>query len=177
MILDRLLDLEKTPLARRYSDREYDLEGYRRWLAELGDPQAGQCFVHLAGTKGKGSTGAMVEGILRGLGYPTGFYSSPHLKHFGERYRFDGVPWTFEEFEASLDRLVAGLPASQRQALDSPHRYRTAFEFLTLLALVEFGARDRRLQSARPGAPRQIVVWETGLGGRLDCTNVVDPLV
>src|SRR5215831_15896420 len=116
MILDRLLDLEKTPLALRYTDREYDLDGFRRWLTGMGSPQQGQRFVHVAGTKGKGSTGVLVEGLLRGLGFPTAFYSSPHLKHFGERYRFDG----------------------------------TAFEFLTLLALVEFGARDRRLRAAAP---------------------------
>jgi len=70
MILDRLLDLEKTPLALRYTDREYDLDGFRRWLAGMGSPQQGQCFVHIAGTKGKGSTGVLVEGLLRGLGFP-----------------------------------------------------------------------------------------------------------
>jgi dihydrofolate synthase / folylpolyglutamate synthase len=177
MILDRLLDLEKTPLALRYNDREYDLEGFRHWLTAMGSPQDGQCFVHIAGTKGKGSTGVLVEALLRDLGFPTAFYSSPHLKHFGERYRFDGVPWTFEQFEGALDRLVNRLPAGQTQVLDSPHRFRTAFEFLTLLALVEFGERDRRLQLSQPGSPCQVVCWETGLGGRLDCTNVVDPAV
>jgi dihydrofolate synthase / folylpolyglutamate synthase len=177
MILDRLLDLEKTPLALRYNDREYDLDGFRRWLADLGSPQDGLPFVHIAGTKGKGSTGVMIEGLLRELGYPTAFFSSPHLKHFGERYRYDGVPWTFEEFEANLERLVEGLSQRHRQVLDEPHRYRTAFEFLTLLALVEFSSRDRRLESANPDTPRQVIVWETGLGGRLDCTNVVDPVV
>src|SRR4029078_5470060 len=115
---------------------------------------------HLAATKGKCSTGAMIEGILRGLGYPTAFFSSPHLKHFGERYRFDGVPWTFEQFEAGLERLVGGLPPGQRQSLDSPHLYSHVFEFLTLLALVEFGERDRPLHAAAPAAPRQIVCWE-----------------
>ncbi len=173
MILDRLLDLEKTPLALRYTDSDYDLDGFRRWLAGMGAPQDGQRFVHLAGTKGKGSTGALVEGLLRGLGFPTAFFCSPHLEHFGERYRFDGVPWVFEQFEAALQRLVDGLPAGQARALDVPHLYRTAFEFLTLLALVEFGERGRRLDAALP----QVVCWETGLGGRLDCTNVVDPVV
>src|SRR5437660_12069464 len=132
MILDRLLDLEKTPHALRYTDRAYDLDGFRRWLADRGSPQQGQRFVHIAGTKGKGSTGVLVEGLLRGLGFPTAFYSSPHLKHFGERYRFDGVPWTLEQFEGALERLVDGLPAGQREVLDGPHPYRTTFEFLTL---------------------------------------------
>jgi dihydrofolate synthase/folylpolyglutamate synthase len=177
MILDRLLDLEKTPLARGYTDREYDLGGFRRWLAELGSPQDGQQFVHVAGTKGKGSTGVLVEGLLRGLGFPTAFYSSPHLAHFGERFRFDGIPWTFEQFESALEHLVSGLPAAQTQVLDTPHLYHTVFEFLTLLALVEFGQRDRRLRAAAPGGLPQVVCWETGFGGRLDCTNVVDPVV
>jgi len=119
----------------------------------------------------------MIEGLLRGQGFPTAFYSSPHLKHFGERYRFDGVPWTFEEFEASLERLVEGISSEHRQVLEEPHRFRTAFEFLTLLALVEFRERGRRLMQADSSRPGQVVVWETGLGGRLDCTNVVDPLV
>src|SRR5262249_26123120 len=117
MILDRLLDLEKRPLALRYPDREYDLDGFRRWLADMGAPQQGQRFVHIAGTKGKGSTGVLVEGLLRGLGFPTAFYSSPHLKHFGERYRFDGVPWTFEQFESALQRLGGGPPPRPRRAL------------------------------------------------------------
>src|SRR5438477_10555453 len=123
MILDRLLDLEKSPLALRYTDREYDLDGFRRWLADMGSPQQGQRFVHIAGTKGKGSTGVMIEGLLHGLGVPTAFFSSPHLKHFGERYRYDGVPWAFEEFEASLERLVEGLPRQHSQVLDEPHLY------------------------------------------------------
>src|SRR5262245_11460125 len=142
MILDRLLDLEKTPLALSYTAREYDLEGFRNWLAALGSPQRDQWFVHIAGTKGKGSTGALAEGLFRGRGLPTAFYSSPHLRHFGERYRFDGQPWTFEEFEGALERLLDRLGPEQTQVLDAPHRYRTVFEFLTLLALVEFGERD-----------------------------------
>src|SRR5262249_48493645 len=160
MILDRLLDLEKTPLALRYTDREYDLDGFRRWLTGMGSPQQGERFVHIAGTKGKGSTGVLVEGLLRGLGFPTAFFSSPHLKHFGERYRYDGVSWTFEQFESALERLVDGLPPEQRQLLDGPHRYRTAFEFLTLLGLVEFGERDRRLHAAAPTALRQLLSLE-----------------
>src|ERR1043166_3359984 len=159
MILDRLLDLEKTPLALRYTDREYDLDGYPRRLAERGSPQEGQRFVPPAGTKGKGSTGVLVEGLLRGLGYPTAFYSSPHLKHFGERYRYDGVPWTFEQFESALGHLLDGLPPEQAPPAagrDGPPHFRTAFESLTLLALVEFGERDRQLHAAAPGAPRQV---------------------
>src|SRR5262249_61797150 len=103
MILDRLLDLEKTPQALRYTDREYDLDGFRRWLTGMGSPQQGQRFVHIAGTKGKGSTGVLVEGLLRGLGFPTAFLFSPHLKHFGEGSRSEGVSWTCGQIGAVID--------------------------------------------------------------------------
>jgi dihydrofolate synthase/folylpolyglutamate synthase len=171
-----LLDLEKTPAALPYDARAYDLEGFRDWLAELGNPERGQSFVHIAGTKGKGSTAALVESMLLALGYSTATFTSPHLAHFGERYRYDGAPWSLGEFEAALNRLNAASQPPWRDALKSPHRFRTAFEFMTMVALREFSERGQRLES-QPSPRRQVVCWETGLGGRLDCTNVVDPLV
>ncbi|MEO8376559.1 MAG: cyanophycin synthetase, partial [Candidatus Sumerlaeota bacterium] len=97
------------------------------------------------------------------------------LSHYGERFRFDGKPLARAEFEKRMDAFVAGLPENQRKAIESAESYRTVFELLTAFALVEFGARAEKIagESVLP----QIVVWETGLGGRLDCTNVVDPLV
>lgn len=172
MIIDQLLDLEKAPSARSYSDKEYDLEGYRIWLESLGSPhRAGQKIIHLAGTKGKGSTGALCEAILLGQGFPTTLYTSPHLEHFGERYRFDGRAWTLAEFEAEMQAFYDSLAPEQRRGIDAPHPYRTVFEMLTALA---FKASARRNQA--PGKP-QAVILETGLGGRLDCTNVADPVV
>ncbi len=171
-----LLDLEKTPAALPYDARGYDLEGFREWLSDLGHPEQGPWFVHIAGTKGKGSTAALTESLLLALGYETATFTSPHLAHFGERYRINGVAWTPEEFEAALERLNNASPAPWRDALKSAHRFRTAFEFMTMAALVEFSRRHRQLQEQTP--PRQqVVCWETGLGGRLDCTNVVDPVV
>lgn len=171
-----LLDLEKTPAALPYDARAYDLEGFREWLNDLGCPHQGQWFVHIAGTKGKGSTAALTEALLLALGYDTATFTSPHLAHFGERYRINGVAWTPDEFEAALERLNTASPPPWRDALKSAHRFRTAFEFMTMAALVEFAQRQRRLQEQTPPR-RQIVCWETGLGGRLDCTNVVDPVV
>ncbi len=176
MIIDRLLDLERKPAARSYNEEEYDLGRYEAWLDSLGTPQSGQRFLHLAGTKGKGSTAAICEALLLGLGFPTALYSSPHIEHFGERYRSDGEPWTLKEFEQGLQAFYDHLAPEQRRGLDGPHPYRTVFEMLTALALVEFRARGESLRLE--GRPRQqAVVWETGLGGRLDCTNVVDPVV
>ena len=172
MFLDNLLDLEKAPAARSYSDKEYNLEGYAAWVEAIGAPHRGQAFIHIAGTKGKGSTVALCEAILRGNGFPTAAYTSPHLSHFGERFRFDGVPWTREAFESRGEAFLDGLMPELRRGLSGPHHYRTAFEVLTALALVEF----RKHPAALSGKRRQVVCWETGLGGRLDCTNIVDPL-
>src|SRR5688500_2229884 len=102
-----LLDLEKTPAALPYDAQGYDLDGFREWLAALGNPERGQWFVHIAGTKGKGSTAALAEAMLLAMGFDTATFTSPHLAHFGERYRINGTPWTPAEFEAVLERLNA----------------------------------------------------------------------
>lgn len=175
MLIDRLLDLEKNPAARSYTGVEYNLDRYRALLEALGNPAAGLHFLHVAGTKGKGSTCAMAEAMLAGLGHPTAFYSSPHLEHFGERYRFDGLALTGAEFEAALQAFFDRLPPGVRETFEGPHSYRTVFETLTALALVEF--RQHRDRQATGGRRPQVICWETGLGGRLDCTNVVDPVV
>jgi dihydrofolate synthase/folylpolyglutamate synthase len=171
-----LLDLEKTPAALPYDARGYDLEGFREWLADMGNPERGQRFIHIAGTKGKGSTAALVEAMLLALDFDTATFTSPHLEHFGERFRFNGVAWTAEEFEAAMERLNVASQPPWRDALKAPHRFRTAFEFMTMAALAEFARRGRLLETQMPPR-RQVVCWETGLGGRLDCTNVVDPAV
>ncbi|MBI1290700.1 hypothetical protein GC173_05595 [bacterium] len=171
--LDRLLDLEKTPQAKPYTAEGYDLDRFRAFVESLGSPQRGLVFVHIAGTKGKGSTAALTEAILRGLGFPTVMYSSPHLVHFGERFRFNGVPWTPDEFAAACDRFWESLGPEQRRGFEPPQPWRTVFEALTALALVEFRAFAQRQPKGLP----TVAIWETGLGGRLDCTNIVDPAV
>jgi dihydrofolate synthase/folylpolyglutamate synthase len=177
MILEKLLDLEKTPAARPYSETGYNLDAFRAFVESLGSPQRGLAFLHVAGTKGKGSTCAIGEGLLRGMGFPTALYSSPHLEHFGERLRFDGVALRPEEFEARLQAMYDGLDPAQRAGFDGPHPWRTVFEVLTALALVECRDRAQSLRSTNPAAPPLAICWETGLGGRLDCTNIVDPIV
>ncbi|CAN5254314.1 folylpolyglutamate synthase/dihydrofolate synthase family protein [soil metagenome] len=172
MIINRLLDLEKDPAARGYTAEEYDLDQFRIFLNSIGNPERGQKFIHIAGTKGKGSTAAICEGLLRGLNYPTALFSSPHLWHYGERFRFDGVHWKLAEFEERLERFYHRLSPEQRKGFEGPKAFRTVFEVLTALALTTFRERGSHL-SGKP----QFICWETGLGGRLDCTNVVDPVI
>ncbi len=126
-------------------------------LRRLGRPQDRFRCVHIAGTKGKGSTSAMVEAVLRAAGYRTGLYTSPHLHTFRERIRLNGALITKREVVALLDDL--------RPAFDATPGINT-FEIMTALAFSFFA--------------RQGVAWaviETGLGGRLDPTNVVMPEV
>jgi len=120
-----------------------------------GNPERSLRFIHVAGTNGKGSTCAMLESIYRAAGYRVGLYTSPHLVRFSERIQIDRQQIS----EADIATLVAeAKPWTEGLEV-------TFFEFVTLLALLYF-ARNRC----------DIVVWETGLGGRWDATNIVTPL-
>ena len=127
-------------------------------LDALGRPHAGRATVHIAGSKGKGSTGAMIEAVLRASGQRTGYYISPHLHRFNERIRIDGEPIAREAFASAMDVVRVAMDAVQAQL---PDRRFVAFDALTAAAFVVF--RDA-------GVGVQIV--EVGLGGRLDPTNV-----
>ena len=130
------------------------LERVRELAALAGNPEKDLKFIHLAGTNGKGSTGAMLECALRNLGYTTGFYTSPHLIDIKERFRINGRMVEEEIFEQETEKLAA-------LAKDNSFSY---FEFVTVLALRIFQA-----------AKCDFVIWETGMGGRLDATNIVTP--
>jgi len=136
--------------------REPGLDRSRRLLSALGDPQKELRFVHIAGTNGKGSTAAMLASILTAAGYRTGLYTSPHLLRYGERFRVDGA----EIPEGALSALLE----EARPALSAMGEKPSEFELLTALACLYFR-----------GQGCEIVVWEVGLGGRLDPTNVIDP--
>ena len=121
--------------------------------------------IHVAGTNGKGSVCAMLESVLRTAGLRTGLYTSPHLIRFNERIRVDGAPIPDED----LSRLLAEVEAADaRQSASSAPGARpgTFFELTTAVALKWFQEQNV-----------QIVVLETGLGGRLDSTNIVTPLL
>jgi dihydrofolate synthase/folylpolyglutamate synthase len=134
------------------------LENTFRLLKATGNPQERLRFLHIAGTNGKGSVCAMLDSCLRVAGHKTGLYTSPHLVDFRERIRVDGVMISPQETAEGLTRL--------RQAAQDWDHKPTYFELSTVLALDHF---------ERSGC--DVVVLETGMGGRLDSTNVVTPLV
>jgi dihydrofolate synthase/folylpolyglutamate synthase len=147
----------------RLFGQKLGLETMRYLLERLGNPERGLRFIHIAGTNGKGSVAAMCRAVLTAAGYRTGLYTSPHLVSFCERFQINGQPIS----EADVVRLVEQLkPVTERVASHPEFRPPTFFETVTALALQYF--REQNVD---------IVVWETGLGGRLDATNVVTPLV
>ncbi len=139
------------------------LETMAALAARLGNPERGLRFLHIAGTNGKGSTAAMLDSILRAAGFKTGLFTSPHLAWFGERIRINGRPLPPEEV---LKVYHTVRPHMDALAADPAHRQPTFFEAATAMALVAF--REARVDW---------VVWETGMGGRLDATNIVTPAV
>jgi len=134
------------------------LDNVQRLLSELNLPVAGQQFIHVAGTNGKGSTCAFMHSILQAGGINAGLFTSPHLIHFGERIRDAGRMITPDEIAVSIARL------RERVAGWDPHP--TFFELTLALGLEWFAQRGNSW-----------VVLETGLGGRLDATNAVMPAV
>jgi dihydrofolate synthase/folylpolyglutamate synthase len=138
------------------------LDNMRRLLAELDfDETPGRfppLFLHVAGTNGKGSVSAMLDALCRASDYRTGLYTSPHLVSFCERMRVDGEPIPPTSVSEGIERL--------RKLTRKWEHPPTFFEYATALALEHF--RTERAE---------VIVWETGLGGRLDATNVVQPAV
>ncbi len=174
--LDSFVNYEKRP-AYPYKG-SFKLERVRDFLKSIGDPQADLSCIHVAGTKGKGSVCAFTAFILRAAGYKVGLYTSPHLSDARERIRVlrpqatDYRPRTADSFEGmipqpELARIVARLkPAIEKYCRRSEYGALSFFEVYTVLAFIYFKAQKVDL-----------AVLETGLGGRLDATNVIQPLV
>ncbi len=160
-----------TPNAPR---RKFDLAHMRALSAALGNPHTAFPSVLIAGTNGKGSTAASLAGILTSAGYRTALYTSPHLIRVNERIQIDGVPIPDEDFARlyfEVDEAARRLLA--QGALPHPPSF---FEILTALAFCYFAGR-RAEAPAPPAAPVDIAILEVGLGGRLDATNIVHPLL
>ncbi|HEY48766.1 MAG TPA: bifunctional folylpolyglutamate synthase/dihydrofolate synthase [Dehalococcoidia bacterium] len=156
--------LERTDYERwpgyTYASR-FDLRRMEELLHRLGDPHHSARSVHIAGSKGKGSTAAMVASGLRASGYSTGLYTSPHLVTIRERIDVDGKPIPKRE----LAEVVATLrPHADEMDREGTYGELSTFELLTASAFLHF---------QRKGVDFQVL--ETGLGGRLDATNVVTP--
>lgn len=150
--MSRLPELKRELLARSGRGAKYGLERLRSALAPLAHPERDLPVVHVAGTNGKGSVCAMTEAVARRAGLRTGTFTSPHLCRLDERIRIDGVPIDEAAFEAALG-----------QVLHPSVPFVTFFEAITLTAMVAMRA-----------AAVDLAIFEVGLGGRLDATNVLE---
>jgi dihydrofolate synthase/folylpolyglutamate synthase len=143
---------------------ERGLARMRALLAALENPQLNVPAVHVAGSKGKGSTGAFIASTAIQAGHRVGFYTSPHLHRFPERLAIDGQPLSDDAFAAEAQTVAAVAHALETSTPDVGEV--TTFEMLTAMAFNAFARRGCRL-----------AVIEVGLGGRYDSTNVFDPVV
>ncbi len=130
------------------------LDAVKELAGLAGHPEKELKFIHIAGTNGKGSTGAMLEKALRNCGLKTAFYTSPHLIDIRERFRINGKTVSRELFNETGEFLRSCCQGKKF----------SYFEFATVLAMLIF----KKCQA-------DIVIWETGMGGRLDATNMVTP--
>ena len=134
---------------------KFGLRNVRALLRSMRNPERAFRTIHIAGSNGKGSTAAMIASVLSACGYRTGLYTSPHLVSFVERIRIDGVPISEQELSRGVRRIRRGVERTGA----------TFFEAATAIAFDYF--RNQRID---------IGVIETGLGGRLDATNVLRPM-
>uniref|UniRef100_A0A915PQD8 tetrahydrofolate synthase n=1 Tax=Setaria digitata TaxID=48799 RepID=A0A915PQD8_9BILA len=122
--------------------------------------------IHVSGTKGKGSTCAFTESILRHLGFKTGFYSSPHLVHVRERIRINGLPLLEEDFVKYFQYIYSSLEKAVKES-DDPTTMPSYFKFLTVMAFHVF--IEEKVD---------VAIIEVGIGGEHDCTNIIqNPVV
>lgn len=138
------------------------LERFTEFCRRLGDPQTAFKSVHVAGTNGKGSTTAMIASILQAAGYKVGMYVSPYVHDIRERVQVNGHMISEEDFVRLLESMIPC--AEELAATDLGHP--TEFEFKTALAFLYYAEQNV-----------DFAVLEVGLGGRLDATNIVDPMV
>lgn len=139
------------------------LERMRALLRRLGNPHERVRCAHVTGTKGKGSTCAMLASVLRAAGYRVGLFTSPHLEHVEERIQVNGVPISHAELAALMSDIAPAVRAMEAEpGLPSP----TFFEICTALGFLHFVRRRC-----------DFALIEVGLGGRFDSTNVCHPLV
>ncbi len=158
--LESFTNLEKSM---SFTVRNYKLDRMKALLGVFGDPHKGLKTIHIAGSKGKGSTGIFCASILDEAGYKTGFYSSPHVSSYKERITHAGKILPDSVFIGQISRIREYLEIQEQELLPAEEGP-TTFELLTLLAFLVF--RETGCLWA---------VIETGIGGRLDSTNVILP--
>jgi len=145
----------------KYDAATLNLKRVRDLLAAVGNPHETQRFVHVAGTKGKGSTSILLAAILTGHGLKTGLLTSPHLVHIEERITIDGEMMPKQRLVDVLSRLAPHIDAVRETR---PREAPTYWEILTVMAFLHY--LEERCD---------VSVIEVGLGGRLDSTNVISP--
>jgi len=136
---------------------EFNLDRMFALMEELGDPQAKYPIIHVAGTKGKGSVSALCASALQAAGYKTGLYTSPHLLDYCERIQVDGGPISHGQMIELVEEIKSSVAKIPKL---------TTFEITTGIGFLAFAKQNV-----------QAAVFEVGLGGRLDATNVVTPKV
>ena len=139
----------------------FGIDRMLKFVHLLGNPHQNYPIIHVAGTNGKGSVCAMLDSIYRTNGYKVGLFSSPHLVELGERIRINGENISEQEIESWVEKLR---PVAQRMEKEGCDEHPTFFEFMTAIAFLNFQKNKVDL-----------AIIETGLGGRLDSTNVVTP--
>ncbi len=140
-----------------FSEDKFNLNRMTKLMQLMGNPHKTYPVIHIAGTKGKGSTAALITSVLRAAGYKVGFYSSPHLHDYCERIRINGEILSQENFVRLVSHLKQFIPLVENLS---------TFELTTAMAFEYF--KEEKID---------IAVVEVGLGGRLDATNVVDPIL
>src|SRR3989338_5210903 len=139
--------------------KSFKLDKMRHLASLLGEPQKGIRSIHVAGTKGKGSTSAIIHSILKEANFNVGLYTSPHLVSFRERIRINDCLISEEDISSLLEKVKGVI---EKMGSDKP----SFFEVYTALAFLYF--KEKKVDFA---------VYEVGLGGRLDATNIIEPLV
>lgn len=162
--VSRLLSLADFERKSRANDPpDFHLKRIERLLEYLGNPHHGQKYVHVAGSKGKGSTSAMIAWAIAANGHKTGLFTSPSIHRITERFRINGEPISEHNFTNLVNDLW---PAVERITADGDIGVVSVFELETAMAFVHFANSNA-----------DISVIEVGLGGRLDSTNIITPLV
>lgn len=140
----------------------FGLERINELLSRVDNPQAKVPVIHVGGTNGKGSTSSFISSILQAAGYKVGLFTSPHLHSYTERYRINGQEINLERIAGLIERFKPLLEAMVAEGFEHP----TEFEVSTAIAFLYFWEEQV-----------DFVVLEVGLGGAIDSTNVVTPLV
>lgn len=161
--IESFTNLERSPTVKR----EYRLERMEALLDAFGRPERSLEVVHIAGSKGKGSTAAFIAAILDAAGYEVGLYTSPHVESYTERFSHSRRPLPEHVLTEEAERIRRYLEGGGEVRFEAETHGGppTTFELLTLLAFVSFARLGYRY-----------AVLETGMGGRLDATNVVSPV-